>query len=864
MLLTSYFRGMRAILFLVILFLSNTVVGQSFQGTSRYYFGDTISFNRDIPYPLAQYGQEVGEFHVRHDQLYGYMRQLAEMSDRAIWQDHGQSYEKRRLGVLIVTSPENHAKLETIRKAHLDDLKNGTKTEGLPAIIYQGYSIHGDESSGANAALLYAYYLTAAKGPQIEERLKNCIILLDPCFNPDGLDRFAHWANTNRGKHPVGDPQSREHSQHWPRGRTNHYWFDLNRDWLPVQHPESQGRITMFHRWKPQILTDHHEMGTNSTYFFQPGVPSRTNPLTPKKNQELTGDIAAFHAKRLDEAGSFYYTRESFDDFYYGKGSTYPDVNGCIGILFEQASSRGHTQESVNGLLTFEFTIRNQLMTSFSTLEAGYSLRKDLRDYQVNFYQASRNSAAKDKNKALIFGDSHDRQRADYLAQLIQRHGIAVHRPSSRITAKGKTFDPENSYVVPLAQEQYRLILAMWQQRTQFDDSLFYDISAWTMPLAFGLDHAWLGSGEYNPSKLGGLYDGNRPVVNFEKSEYAYLIPWDDYHTPSFLYAMLAANIPVKVAHQPFTAETSNGQMQFKRGTLMVPVQTYYGNASSLFGRMKNLNNKQGVRIYSAKSGLTPEGVDLGSPSFGTLRKPKILVVVGDGVSSYDAGEVWHLLDNRMDIPVTTMETGQVSRNDLDRYNVIILSDGSYSGLKSGGSEKLKKWVKRGGTLLAVRGGIRWAKGEGLTNISFKDKPGLKDYADIQAYSDLKYASGAQVIGGAIVEAKADLTHPLLYGYHNKTMPLFYRGTQFVKPISNSWAAPLQYTSKPLLSGYISDENEFLLKGSPALWVSRAGSGRVICFSFNPNFRAFWYGTNKLFMNAIFFGKEIRRDAMSE
>ena len=250
--------------------------------------------------------------------------------------------------------------------------------------------------------MLYAYHLAALQGKEIEETLSKTIVLLDPCYNPDGLNRFANWVNVHKSKNLSADPANREYNEPFPRGRTNHYWFDLNRDWLPSQHPESQGRIKNFHEWYPNVLTDHHEMGTNSTYFFQPGIPSRTNPNTPEENQELTKKIANFHAKALDKIGSLYYSEESFDDFYYGKGSTYPDANGCIGILFEQASSRGHLQESINGLVSFPFTIRNQLTTSLSTLEADQILRKDLLDYQRRFYQSGI-ATAKNQHLKVMF-----------------------------------------------------------------------------------------------------------------------------------------------------------------------------------------------------------------------------------------------------------------------------------------------------------------------------------------------------------------------------------------------------------------------------------------------------------------------------
>ena len=360
----------------------------------------------------------------------------------------------------------------------------------MPLVVYQGFSVHGNEPSGANAGLAYAYYLAAAQGPEIEKMLENTIILMDPSFNPDGLQRFAYWANTNKSENLNPDGNEREYHEVWPGGRTNHYWFDINRDWLPVQLPESRARITTFHKWMPNILTDHHEMGTNSTFFFQPGEPTRVHPLTPKINQELTKEIGTYHAKALDKIGSLYYSEEGYDDYYYGKGSTFPDVNGCIGILFEQASSRGHVQESENGLLTFPFTIRNQFTTALSTIEAAQNMREKILKYQRDYFEELRIEAAKNKTKALVFGDSKDANKAWHLAEILSRHGIKFHELANDATISGKTFTKNNSYVVPMDQKNPRLIQAMFEKRTTFTDSLFYDISAWTFPLAFDLDYA--------------------------------------------------------------------------------------------------------------------------------------------------------------------------------------------------------------------------------------------------------------------------------------------------------------------------------------------------------------------------------------
>ncbi|HLR31355.1 MAG TPA: M14 family zinc carboxypeptidase, partial [Fodinibius sp.] len=410
--------------------LMNTVSGRAqnpanAKASMEYYLPQDITYDAAIPTPEEILGTVPGTWHVRHDQLVRYMRAVAEASDRVTLHEYGKTYEDRTLLYLTITSPANHSDIDQIREDHLaltDPEQSGSMdTSGMPVVLYMGYSIHGDEPSGANASMLVAYHLAAAQGSEIEQQLENSIVLLDPSFNPDGLGRFASWVNTHKSKTVVSDPNSMELNQRWPSGRTNHYWFDLNRDWMLVQHPASQGRIDNFHDWMPNILTDHHEMGTNSTFFFQPGIPSRTHPITPEENQDLTGAIAEYHAGKLDREKRLYYSEESFDDFYYGKGSTYPDVNGGIGILFEQGSSRGHAQESIHGVLRFPFTIKNQLLASLSTLEAARDLRVDILNYQRDFFQESLQAGTEAPVDAYVFGTPYDRVRTYHFAELLKR-----------------------------------------------------------------------------------------------------------------------------------------------------------------------------------------------------------------------------------------------------------------------------------------------------------------------------------------------------------------------------------------------------------------------------------------------------------
>ena len=604
---------------------------QDYHVSLDYFLPNNISYNSDITTPARIIGHELGDWHITHDKLLQYMYRLAESSDRISIENRGETFEGRPLILLYITAPKNQKNLQEIRKKHVLLTEKGAdniEVSNLPIIVYQGFSIHGNEPSGSNAALAVAYYLAAAQGPEIELLLDKSIILFDPSYNPDGLQRFAYWANMHKGKNINPDPNDREYNEIWPGGRTNHYWFDMNRDWLPVQLPESQARIKTFHDWYPNILTDHHEMGTNSTFFFQPGIPSRTNPLTPNKNQELTGKIGKYHAKDLNKIGSLYYSKESFDDFYYGKGSTFPDINGGIGILFEQASSRGHAQESENGVLTFPFTIRNQFTAALSTLEAAIEMREEILNYQKTFYINARKESS--NAGVIVFGDEKDATKAHKFIDVLKHHRIEVHYLKEDFSKNGKEFKKESSYVIPKNQKQHRLINAMFQKRTNFQDSLFYDVSAWTLPLAFNLNY------EENESvnKLGDRISENKrntaslPIL----SNYAYLMEWNDYNSPKVLNQLLEKGLRAKVGLKPFTLEG----VKYDYGTILIPVQNQKLNTKELFKFINKLVEENKVRINSVSTGLS-KGIDLGSRNFKLVGPQKVALLVGQGITPYDA-----------------------------------------------------------------------------------------------------------------------------------------------------------------------------------------------------------------------------------
>lgn len=823
-----------------------------------YYLPTQVQYNPAIPTPKSVIGHEVGEWHVTHDKLVNYMMALDRASDRITLEQTGLTHEARPLLLLTITSPKNHQNIDALRTQHLqlsDASKSGSlDLKGMPAVFYLGCSIHGNEASGANAGLLMAYHLAAAQGPEIEKYLDNTIILFDPSFNPDGLQRFSGWVNSRKSQNISADPNDTEHNEAWPGGRFNHYWFDLNRDWLVAQNPESQARAKKFQEWRPNVLTDHHEQGTNATFFFMPGVPSRVHPLTPLKNQELTKKMGEYHAKALDEIGSLYFTQEGYDDFYYGKGSTFPDVQGSIGILFEQASSRGHAQESVNGILRFPFTIRNQFVTMLSSLKAIHDMREELLSYQRDFFKTAAADAAKDPVKAFVIG-SKDKTRLFHFVEMALRQKVDVYKPGGNLTLNGKSFDAESSFLIPLNQTQYKLIQGMFYKQLKFQDSIFYDISSWTLPLAFGLEYEEVKTQPALGQKITEAVFPQGKIIG--TGDYAYVFEPYAYYTPRAMYRLLNKGLRIKVSNEPFYAEGK----KFERGTILIPVDHQDRTPDQIQVLMKEVAEKDGVDVYALSTGLDYRGVSLGSSSFYVLRKPEIAILVDGGISPTDAGELWHLFDTRYQIPVTLLPISVLNTAPISRYNTIIIPEGTHSAITEGAKEKLKTWVQAGGVVIGFERALNFLTGAGLGKFEVKKEEEKKDAVKSKPYADIDENTRAQETSGAIFEADADLTHPILYGYYSPKVPVFKANNLYIQKATGAYSNPLTYGSNPLVSGYITKPNLEKLKNSSVMGTAAVGRGRVIGFTENMAFRAFWFGTNKMLMNAVFFGPMISAEA---
>ena len=833
-----------ASLFLIVL------SGHLYARTAAEYLPADADPDPAVPTPASVLGWNVGDWHVSHDKLVHYLYALAEASPRVSIKEKGRTHEQRPLLQLAISSEDNQQRLEELRQAHIEG-------EG-PLVVWLGYSVHGNEPSGSNAALLVAYYLAASRSDRVRELLEGTVVLIDPCINPDGLDRFASWANHNAGKVPVGDPATRQHEENWPQSRTNHYWFDLNRDWLPLVQPESRARIVEYHRWLPHLLTDHHEQGgRNPGFFFQPGVPSRQNPLTPEQNFELTRALAAYHAEAMDEAGQPWFTEDAYDDFYFGKGSTYPDINGSVGILFEQRAIRGQVLDTSNGVETFRDAVANQLRMSLSSLKGAWAMRDRFKAYQGEFHDRMLDRAARRPFDAWVIGDDGDPARARDFLDMLDLHQVEYAALAESVRSGGFEFSPGSAWVIPVRQRQFGLIEAMMEQRTEFADNTFYDVSAWTLPLAYNLPYSTIGRVPQTEETAASSALPPDPEAR------AWLVAWSQLHAPALLQDLLDAGARVRTSRKPFTAQTADGLLAFQPGTLVIHAGIQDADRKVDIFTVLASAAEAGLYVHSMATTDTPTGPDFGSSHFPTVEPVRPLILGGKGVSSNDAGAIWHLLDARLGVASPIVEQQNFDDVDLRDYTHLLLADGRFGSLGASDREDIARWIEDGGILVASGRAATWAESLCFEKeCASEEQEAAEQPAEPRAYSDFEDDRAELVIGGAIAATVIDLGHPLTYGYQRSELPLFRQGTTLLEPSKNPYVSPVRYTNEPLMAGFIGEQRLDEMRGQPAVIAERRGDGLVVRFANNPLFRGFWRGTEKLFVNALYFGQTVQNSTL--
>ena len=829
---------MKKLYVVVIVFLCSI----NLKAQENYFYPNTGKFNAAIPTPAQFLGYNIGEQHTRHERIVEYIKLLDQLSDRVSSEIIGETFEHRAQIAAVFTAPSNHQKIETIRTQHLAGQKTGA-TQNIPLVIHLAYNVHGNEPSSSEAAMLTAYYLTASESDETKEWLNKMVVTMDPNINPDGRDRHTSWANMHKGFPPVADPNDREHNEIWPGGRFNHYWFDLNRDWYMATFPETRNRIKFFHKWRPYVQTDHHEMGTNSTFYFDPGEEASNNPVVPNYlYKNIYPKFGTYFTKAADQLGSMYFTKEAFDKLYPGYGSSYINFYGGAGFLFEQGSSRGHVQETTTIPITFAFTIRNQFTASLATIRASLGEKNSLLEMRKTFYEVGKKQAQEALVKGYIFGDVADQNRTKAFVDLLQTHKIDIYElPNS------------NNYYVPVDQDNYVMVRTIFEKDIPYKDSSFYDASTWSLIQAFNLPYSEVKAALTPGAKLEGPVVSNLPMV--EKSNYAYIVSNTDYNIHKFIFDLQKQGVIVQTATRPFGILSNGVSKKFGYGTIVISVQQQNVDANKLYELIAKASKDAHLTVQSVSTGYSQSGIDLGSNYVKTLKKPEVLMIIGNGVAAPEAGEVWHLLDQRLSMPITKADILTFSRIDLNRYNTMIMVSGNYALLDKSSVDKIKAWVQNGNTLITIKTGAEWAIKNGLT----KHKLIIDSVFSTarQNYDRAVEIEGAKVLGGSIFKVDLDTTHPIGYGYTNRKVSVYKNGLTFFQKSTNPYNTVAQYLDEPVVGGYVHPTTLKKMRNNPSILIGQEGLGRVVLFADEPNFRGAWYGTNKLFLNALFYGQLI-------
>lgn len=821
-----------------------------------YYFpvASVSDLDPAIPSPERFLGYPIGSRYTRHDRVVEYLRELDRLSDRITVREIGRSYEDRPLLEVLITSEANQAQIETLKAAHACDADPSAPADpAAPVVVGLYYGVHGNETSSGEAALLTAYYLVAGRDEETRAWLDKAVILIDPVQNPDGRDRAANWHNAWASNPPISDPADKEHVEPFPAGRTNHYFTDLNRDWLAVTQQETAAKLEVFHQWRPNVQIDFHEMGAGSTYYFEPSPASMESPLLPQASYEANVVLARYHAQALDGLGWLYYTKENFDNFSPVYGSTYPDFHGGVGVTVEQASSRGLVQDTDSGPLEFRFTIRNQTAVGLATIRGAVEQRNYLRNLQREFFRSAVEQGRRHEHAAFVFGDPANPGLTAQTLELLQRHHIRVNRLASAVTIDGRTFRPDSAYVVVSAQPQFRLVHSIFEPTPEVKRSVYGSTSygiADAYGLAVGRARRAPPLGEVVtavPRHVGG--------VKGTESAYAYAIDSRDLNAPAVLSALLKEGVVVRTAFQPFTARTAEGETAFERGSLIVTASGQTQDAAALRALVDAAARQAGVDAWSLGTGQSVAGVDLGSDSVRRIRAPKIALIMGQGVNATEIGSTWFALSERLAWPATRLDPAQIGTVRLDDYTSIVLAGGSYEDWNDRRVAALKAWIEGGGSLVTYGSASAWAIEKGLAKSTAE--PG--DKADAPASSAVRrdfadrrdYLSEQRTSGNAL-SADVDVTHPHAFGLSGRSLVVNKETDIVLRPVDDPFANVVRIEDRPRVNGYLSEDLKKAAAGSIWAQTVRAGRGNVVLFADDPAHRKYWLGTERLLINALF------------
>nr|WP_299167956.1 M14 family metallopeptidase [uncultured Allomuricauda sp.] len=804
-----------------------------------------VSFSisaQQLKSPSEFLGYELGTEFTRHYEVVDYYEYLAkEASDRVKLTIYGQTNERRPLLLVYVSSATNISNLENIRQEHLKDTQGGGNTS--KAIVWLSYNVHGNESVSTEASMQTIYELLTNKSSYLED----VVVIMDPCINPDGRDRYSNWYNQYKNSPYEVDPNSKEHHEGWWSGRSNHYMFDLNRDWAWLTQVESQQRIKVYNKWLPHIHVDFHEQGVDNPYFFAPAAEPYHEVVTDfQRDFQVT--LGKNHAKYFDANGWFYFTKEMFDLFYPSYGDTYPTYNGAIGMTYEQGGSGRGGLGVITGIgdtLTLKDRIAHHFTTGLSTIEVSAKNAGKLNAEFKKFYQ---NKNFKYKSYVL----NGDEDKIDALKNLLSKHKIEFSNADKgsfkgfnySTGTNGSITGSKNSLVVSTNQTKGTLVKVLFEPNAKLSDSLTYDITAWSLPYAYGLDGIASTSIVPNGSEEVNTQIPSSQSIN--ANTYAHITDWNSMKDARFLAELLKEGVRVRKTDHPFSLQGKS----FARGSLII-TKSDNQNEADFTEILKKTSDKFKKDITPSSTGFVDSGKDFGSSYVQMITKPKIAVLSGKPTSTYRFGEIWHFFEQQLHYPLTVLDNEYFNKVDLKDYHVLILPSGRYGDFFNEKQlKKLQDWVKTGGKIIAMGGAINAIDGE--KGFSIKKKEVAKDSTDVKPkpHKNTQRERIKNAITGAIFKTKVDNTHPLAYGYGSNYFTLKL-GSSSYEYLKSGNAVYLENNTKPI-SGFAGSHAQKNIGNSLVFGAEQYGKGQVIYMIDNPLFRGFWENGKLFFANALF------------
>lgn len=822
-----------------------------------------VSVSAQLRSPEEFLGYRIGTRFTPHWKIVNYFSHVATQASATVkLEQYGETNEGRPLLLAFVSSAENVRNLEAIRMnnlrlASLAKDKMAPIEEHAPAIVWLSYNVHGNEPSSSEAAMLTIYALANPNDAKSKEWLQHTVVIIDPCLNPDGRDRYVNWFNGAVGEQYNADPLAREHREPWPAGRTNHYNFDLNRDWAWQTQTESRQRLKQYLQWMPQVHVDYHEQGINEPYYFAPAAEPLHEVITPWQ-REFEAAIGKNNARYFDANGWLYFTRVRFDLFYPSYGDTYPMFNGAIGMTYEQGGIGGGlgviTEDG--DTLTLEDRARHHFTTSLSTVEAA-SLQagKLVKEFRKYFNNAVSGGVGEFKSYVIKYQEK-DAQRIDKLLDLLDKNGIRYNsgngtgRGYNYHTGKEEAFTVNsNDIVITSLQPRSAMVKVLFEPRSKLSDSVTYDITAWALPYVYGLQ------GFASRDRIS---TGSEPVrvkaVNTD-TKYGYVMPWAGIRTVKATGQLLQKGILLRYAEQPFELDGTN----FDRGTILILKTANKKAGGDLWKIVREVADANNIQLYPVSSGMVDKGFDFGSDMVHVLKAPRIVMITGDAISTTAAGGIWSFFEQELDYPLTQVSTNDIQRIDWSKVDVLIMPDGNYRFLiEKEQAAEFKDWIKKGGRVVALENavaqlakaelGLKAKKGEEAER---KDSGANKGYEALKKFEDRERDAVSGITAGSIYRIELDNSNPLAFGYPGYYYALKQDDNIYEFLGENGWNVGVIKKDNQV-SGFVGAKLRPKLKDGMLYGVQQLDRGTLVYLSDDVLFRNFWENGKLLFCNAVF------------